>query len=417
MTETSLIDLEVDILDRNQGQIRSPSSKASGRPRLSPELVGELKHLKLHQTHEYGSRLFEALLPTGDPMRALYRRTLNSAKSRIRFKLSLAHATPRELHSLRWETLHDPDAELSLARSPRTAFSRYAPIGLDTALPAIGKPKLLIAIVAPLNSNQFGLPLIDLESTMGELNEVLTPFRGQIIWDFLEPPATAEHLRHRLTVAPWHILHLVGHSFLHQGTAKGTMVMESPDRTCDFVEEDLFSEVFLGAQNLRLLNLLSCHGGVATAANPFSGLGRRLVRKGVPAVISMQDSLSFQTAEEFPRHFYQQLLHSGYVDLALNETRHRLYLNDPNSSRWTDPVLFMRLQEGQVCSPQRGSKPERSLHGKNSVTPGKQTPTLTQATDAGSGLSIAMENAHVQQQFVASRQNFGDINAISPKKT
>ena len=168
-----------------------------------------------------------------------------------------------------------------------------------------------------------------------------------------------------------------------------------------FVDEEHLSEIFLGNRSLRLLTLITCHGGVQSLEHPLSGLGRRLVERGLPAVISMQDTVSFETAEDFPEHFYKSLARSGCVDAAVNETRHQLFLLDRQSSRWSDPVLFMRLEEGAIWRP--AEEAARSDQ--------RRLPTEKASTG---GVHVTNFGSQIGNQFAGETIN---VNLPSPSNT
>ncbi|MCG8455658.1 MAG: CHAT domain-containing protein [Holophagales bacterium] len=298
----------------------------------------------------YGGLLFDALLPPSSKTRAAYRRALDEARQkekrlRLRFYLSLEEA---RLHSLRWEALYDRERKAAVARDPETTFSRYAPLGLPDALP-LGpsvRPRLLLAVASPEDVGRHGMTFFDREGMYEQLETAAKPLCGSLEYDRLEPPCTLNRLRSALATGRYHMLHLVAHGYIESGS--GILVLENRDRQCAFADEELLSEAFLGVQSLRLVTLMTCRGGEQSNGDPMSGLGRRLVERGLPAVVSLADWVKLTTAEEYARHLYESLARDPRIDVAVNEVRHQLFLRDPQSPRWSDPILYMHLRDGAL---------------------------------------------------------------------
>ncbi len=352
MMHRDALDLELDVLDWNRGQLTVVGRKVQGQPALSEGLIEQLSELE-SDPKAYGRCLFDALLPVGDDMRESYRTALKDARNTekfLRFKLTLSLSAAEPLHRLRWECLFDPEKEgMAIARSPDTAFSRYAPIGRDDAVPSLdGRPCLLVAVAAPSDCEMHGMDHIDRDDMYHQLATALKPLEAQLDCEVMQGPVTLSNLRTLVFSRKYHALHLVAHSYVDPYLRTGLLALEEADGRCQLVEEEVFPQVFLGDSGLRLLTLISCQGGVQSLAEPLSGIGRRLVASGVPAVISMQNSVSFVTAEEFSKHFYGSLAQAGSVDTAVNEARQQLFLLDESSRRWSDPLLFMRLRDGAI---------------------------------------------------------------------
>lgn len=239
-----------------------------------------------------------------------------------------------------------------------SAFSRYSTLGKDDGAPTPEIiPRLLVAIAAPTDCEQYGMANIDREAMHLQLEKALRPLESQMEWDFVTAPATLSRLRTRLFGKDFHALHLVAHSYINSRRQTAVLVLEKDDGNCDFVDEEDLSKIFLGERSLGIVTLITCQGDAQSfgghrleecglpAVDPLSGLGRRLVESGLPPVISMQETVSFETAVDFSEHFYRSLARCGSVNAAVNEARHQLFLTD-QSLRWSDPVLFMRLEDG-----------------------------------------------------------------------
>ncbi len=298
-----------------------------------------------------GTVLFESLFPPGDKARESYKLAFHDAQktgATLRFRLDISLSEPW-LYSLPWETLYDTVNDTFVARDPRTVFSRNAPTGRDEA-PAILTPprlRMLVAVSSPKNSADHHMTCFDRSAMYNQVEKALEPLSHVVQWKLLEGSTTPSRLRSELVSGRFHILHLVAHGFVEEN--QGTLVLETEKGECEFVQEKYFTQIFLGDRHLRLLTLMSCRGGdLSDIYEPLSGVAGRLVAAGLPAVIAMQDGLTFKTAEEFTHHFYEILGKTGCIDAAVNEARHQLYLNLSKSSRWIKAILYMHLVDGML---------------------------------------------------------------------
>jgi hypothetical protein len=130
---------------------------------------------------------------------------------------------------------------------------------------------------------------------------------------------------------------------LHLETAEGTWTAVGDEEIVDGMAR-------LGRPP-HLVFLAACESAkrVTEAENAFVGLGPKLVKAGVPAVVAMQDIVPVETARRLTGYFYQGLLRHGVVDQAMNEARYHLF--DAEGIDWATPVLFMRLRTGELVAP------------------------------------------------------------------
>ncbi len=286
-----------------------------------------------------GRELFQAVFPAGSKLRDGLREALaksEGAHRRLRLRLHFAPGLP-DAHELSWELLFDPDRNVALGRSPDTAFSRYSTASVGPGSPAPGRPRLLGLVAAPVNAERYQMAPID----RTESHELGT----RMDFDLLQPPATPGRLRDRLVGGAYQALHVFGHGLVRRGR-RSALVLEDEAGAARFVDEELLAEIFLGDRDLRLVTLIACHGGALSLNEAFSGLAGRLVERGVPAVIGMCRAVTFDTGHLFSDHLYRNLARTGRVDVAVNEARQQLYLDDPGGVAWSSPVLYMRLADG-----------------------------------------------------------------------
>ena len=351
MDPSQYLDCEVFLTGRDQARLSVAGRDYSGRPALDGALERRLLEAALEPAR-YGALLFQALFPeAGDDLLAGYREALTIARHeglRLRLRLHVAAVAPPELHELDWELLYDPRQRMALGRSRETAFCRYLGVSFEPGSAVVGRPRLLVVLSCPWDLAEYDLPAMDRRALSQALGKALAALAERVSWEVLEPPATVERIRDRLVAGEFHALHLQAHGLLPPDRGTVSLVLEADDGRADFVDEELFSEVFEGQRNLRLVTLIACHGGAPAGADPFSGLGPALVRRGLPAVVAMRREISLDAATRFAEHFYRNLARNGQVDAAANEARLQLYLGDRDSSEWGTPALFLHLREGRL---------------------------------------------------------------------
>ncbi len=398
MAASEYVDCELFLSACDQARLLVAGRDYSGRPRLEAELERRLLEVELEPIR-YGALLFQALFPAGDELLAGYRESLTVARRegrRLRLRLHLAAATPPELHDLHWELLYDPDRKIALGRSQEIAFSRYLGVSSEPGKAVVGRPKLLVVLSCPRDLPDYDLPDVGRAALRRALEHALLPLTELVSWEFLDGPATVERIRDHLVAGGFHALHLTAHGLLPPEEATARLVLETGDGHADFVDEDLFSEAFAGQRNLRLVNLIACHGGASAGRDPFSGLGPALVRRGVPAVVAMRRQISVGDATRFTEHFYRNLARSGRVDVAANEARQQLYLGEPDSPEWGTPALFMRLAGGRLWRAPDDAVAEPVDAGASGDSAG--TPVATAAVET-LALSELMDRARLAEEL------------------
>lgn len=330
---------------------------------------------------EYGLYLFDALF-AGSIRRAYDKVTGRAdaeAGGRVRIRLWIDDRAA-ELHAVPWERLYHiyRGREVALTASVFTPFSRYTGLEIPEGevvrehplrfLFAIANPSDLPPTLSPIDVER-ELELLrhalgDLQQT-GQVEVTILPGRTGLSQD-LRSRMTAEgykiltgattvanvleHLPHH------HVFHFLGHGhFLRrdrQGEGTVYLHLEQVDgRWVPVVDDEVIDGLKRLEQLPQLIFLAACESAKreAEAENALVGLGPKLVKAGVPAVVAMQDFLPVATARALTNHFYRRLLEHGVVDRALNEARHLLFR--PDRYDWAIPVLFMRLRTGQLFAP------------------------------------------------------------------
>ncbi len=104
----------------------------------------------------------------------------------------------------------------------------------------------------------------------------------------------------------------------------------------------------LAARDVRLVVLSGCQTAISNA-EPFSSVAGALVKKGIPSVIAMQQSIRDDSANVFASRFYKALAGGLPVDTALGEARlsmaQRPIKENKSFIDWGIPVLISSARE------------------------------------------------------------------------
>lgn len=312
----------------------------------------------------YGRRLFRLLFPPASRQERGFRDLQSKARGQkrsLRFRLHLLANLPAAIHTLEWERLFDPESRQFLACSRETPFSRYCTVPRDPGEPTQGRARLLCVISAPRDTSEGRLP----ELAPLQIERLRTSLEALSPWidiEILDSPVTPSRLRDALGEKPCHALHFFGHGLIHRVPAKerradgpiqrASLVFENDDGTPCFLGEDKLAQLLGDQEELRLVTLVACHGGAPSDHDDnFSGMAGRLVEQGVPAVVGMCRAVTIDSGLLFTEHLYRALALTGRVDVAVNEARQQLYLEDSHSTAWSSPRLFMRLDDGRLWLP------------------------------------------------------------------
>jgi len=353
-------DLEIRILSRQeQGypvEITVNNEQEFPRGHLDPDL---LPWVPTAVPAEDGERLFRRLF-ADDALKTAWAEVRGQHPQR-RIRLRIDAAAP-ELHSLPWELLREADqgaVAQDVAAATATPFSRYLAGKWQPGSPILKRPiKILVAIANPRDLADHDAVPIDVQAEWQALQETCADLDVELT--LLPAPCTLARIENELRNGGYHILHLIAHGRYSERRGAAALYLSDDQSRMERVLDADFAamlarqlaDVDVQRENkLRLVFLASCQGATRSPADAFRGFAPSLVAAGVPAVLAMQDLIPVITAQAFTRSFYSQLLQHGLVDLACNEARSSL-ISDRLAGA-AIPVLFMRLQSGQLLG-QRG---------------------------------------------------------------
>ena len=292
---------------------------------------------------EMGNLLFEALF--NGQVRQLYERSMGKTDQRLRIQLKLDPYDENlvRLARLPWELMREPSSPTPLCLRRSNSFVRY----LNVPQP-VGHPIRLPFRMLVILCNPKGLGTYDTQKTLDDIKQAWEGFDIQI--DVPEKPTLIMLRRHLLQDPGYHIIHFTAHGGRHGDTWK--LAFEDDSGGIDFVTGEKLATVLTGNHRPPyLVTLIACDGarsGSTTGFNPFNGVAHALVMSGVPAVIAMQFPISFKAAFTFAPIFYERLANRDSLDVAVNEARHAIYLENDRAVEWGTPVLFLRATESRL---------------------------------------------------------------------
>ena len=256
----------------------------------------------------------------------------------------------RQLPRLPWEVLHAGDRPL--ATGTDVVFSRYQPgtslFKQTRILPSSGPLKILMAIASPSDRDSLQLKREVLHLQQELQNRSANPLKNspqspEIQLTILEQP-DREQLTQALEQGHYQVLHYAGHSNLGSRGGELYLVSSRTGLTETLSGDDLAGLLVNNGIQMAVFN--SCRGAYGDPSDladdsPERNLTEALVKRGIPAVLAMAESIPDDVALTLTRLFYRNLNQGYPVDLSLSRARaglisaygsHQLY--------WALPILY-----------------------------------------------------------------------------
>ena len=351
--------------------------------------------IKSDKPEEYGQYLFEQVFSKSQTkakyrtiaqgLDELVRRAQQEGAGELRLKLHIENNLGA-LSILAWEAMLDTQfLNTALAADRRLALYRFIDVSPGQRAAIKSKPRVLAAVVSPSQnslaqleqSTGISLQPLPVEDELQRLQILFESLRQKLYYNILTPQpgiSTREQIAEALDDVDFHILHLSCHGIILNGQA--FLVLATEDGQADLVSAEGLKNLLINRTKLRLVLLNACQSADLSQATAFTGLVPELMEAGTPAVIGMQRPWYTGIADDrFTRRFYSELSRHGYVDRALQRARNNLRDWRPERWEWSTPVLYMRLEEGQLFQPQ-------------APRPRPETKTTPPTRSGGTGLRI-----------------------------
>ena len=290
----------------------------------------------------YGKALSESLFaePAVATAFAQARASAQSLNAVLRLRLLIGSSAP-ELHSLRWETLRDPQDGGALLMGEQIFFSRYLSSGdwRPVRLRPKGQLRALVVVANPSDLGRYNLAALDVPAELALARDGLGDMPRAELGS--GGAATLNNLVEQLGQGP-DILYLVCHGALVRGEPV-IWLEDQAGATARVPGAELVARLKELQERPQLAVLVSCQSAGA-GEDALAALGPRLAEAGIPAVLAMQGNVTIETMSRFLPAFLKALQSDGQIDravaLARGAVRERF-------DAWM-PALFMRLKSGRV---------------------------------------------------------------------
>lgn len=334
------------------------------------ELARWLQHLDYctitpAELEALGRCLAAYLFPPG--IRELYftSRGIVVDANRQRLQIRLRLAAP-ELSRLPWEYVYEAttgflglDGQLSLLRSfnqptATPSFQGRLPLAMLVVIANLPEfpplnvvrelRNLLRALQPLLHTNQLTLDLL-FSGRPSDLAAITALAETADQVKLLADPVTLDAFQHALRKGH-RIVHYIGHGVFDR-QAGGQLVFCAETSAVEappfrLVNADTLAHLMRGS-TVEVVTLTACDSASEGTTQSFLGLGSRLIRANIPAVIAMQSPITDNSAIQFSRAFYASLADGLSLDAAVTQGRKAIYtLEPPYQCEWGKPVLFLR---------------------------------------------------------------------------
>ena len=329
---------EIEIL-RGEKKTRSVNDQLDTSTR---QLALRSKENEVDSLKAMGTSLFDKLFST--EIRSCYQASLQLARKEKKGLRILLRTEPPELAALPWEYLFDPSAGDFLCLSTETPLIRFLEVARPIESLTTTPPLNILGVVA----NPRGLPALDVDKEKAQMAIAIEHLidKGFITLTWMDGQTWRE-LKDAMRDGTWHILHFIGHGGFNADTGEGSIALANEDGSTYELTATNLGRLLSGHRSMRLAVLNSCEGA-RTGTELFSSVGANLIRRGIPAVVSMQYEISDRAALEFSRSFYESIAEGMPVDAAMQEARQAMNFAISGSAEWGTPVLYMRSPDGRL---------------------------------------------------------------------
>jgi len=294
-------------------------------------------------TKTLGSELFDTLFP--NEIRSCFRSSLSVARQEKKGLRILLRIEAPELAGLPWEFLYDEAEGDHFCLTTELPLVRFIELARPPEILTAKPPLNILAVIA----SPTDLPPLQIETEKAQMNAAVEGLvdKGLLTITWLEGQSWRT-LQASMRKGSWHILHFIGHGGFDSAVGEGAIALANEDGSTYLLSATDLGRLLAGHQSMRLVVLNSCEGARSSETNLFSSIGANLIRRGIPAVISMQYAITDRAALEFSRTFYDTIVEGIPVDAATKEARKSINFALKDNEEWATPVLHLRAKHGQL---------------------------------------------------------------------
>lgn len=316
-----------------------------------PELPTEVL-LKELDPRTYGLNLFNWLFD--EKMKEKYQKIRRSAEffsgdsasnfNGLRLRLILDPYSIK-LHSTWWEAMVDPESRLPL--SATTAFSRYMRVPGPEKSITEGPLRFLLIASSPHGLSRFDLENVNISVEKSIVSHATKKLRDELVIERLMPKVTIEDLINVQTKGHFQIIHLLAHTVLRE--EQGYMILADEKGEASEVPCSAVVSALISSGDPPYLVFLATPLTAGNLGPALVNMSPSLISAGASAAVAIQGPIGEERLARFSNCFYETLIKTGIIDLALTAARSEIY--DPSDWEWANPVLYMRIQDGQLFRP------------------------------------------------------------------
>lgn len=265
--------------------------------------------------------------------------------SRLRLRLWLDPQSP-ELHRLWWEAMRDPSRDEPVSLD--AAFSRFLRVNRARGWPVTERPLRMLSIFSnPKGLERFNLAGFDVSLEKNLLGSATESIKQFLDFQMLSDAPTLDNLREELGKG-YHIVHLVAHAVKAEG--RHCLLLADGNGSALPVPFEQLIEILKSAveQAPYFIFLNAPTTADEQVGETLVNFAPQLVQAGAQAVLAVQAALAPERLTMFTERFYNTLIRTGTVDLAMTVARSASYSHD---WQWVYPVLYMRTPDAQLFQP------------------------------------------------------------------
>jgi hypothetical protein len=310
------------------------------------------------QARDLGEILFDTLFDSqlSHEFVNFYYEVVQKGKQLLRVELDVDERELPEVAALPWEFMCLPErrnrGELWLGTDPNIVFARRRSqwnAALPIQLRSGEKLRIALAISAPK-----GLDPVKYQEVQTALEALANDQSDRIELLPIVNPATPNAINEILEKEP-HIFHFIGHGRLENedGEKVGQIALvKKVVNNASWVDANFFGGLF-NRHRPSVVLLQACETGMFSASQAFVGVASKIVQQNVPVVVAMQYAITNAAASQFAYEFYERLAKGNPVDIAAQNGRLILALDNQYRDRnFATPVVFMRVQDGYLFNHQ-----------------------------------------------------------------
>jgi hypothetical protein len=250
------------------------------------------------------------------------------------------------LSELAWEALCVDPREQPISLS--AAFSRWVPERTPSRPAAWDRPiRILLIVSNPEGLQRFDLDSVDRSVERSVVQRAESQLAGRMQVNRLYRP-TLQDIRNEERNR-YHITHFLAHTSV-EGDRCGVLLADDEGKAVLVDLADLADAISLPTEvpAPQLVFLALPTNGEALHGRVLMTLASLLIRGGVQSVVVLSAPIEPELLTRLMTSFYEVLIDTGAIDVALTEARKQIFLERPDSWDWTWPVLFTRAMDSDL---------------------------------------------------------------------